>query len=197
MSLGRRLPVWGLALGVVGILALSLVGLAVVGGDTLPERNGPPIEELAVEKTELKPGDRPLDQEHGTGRGDRLSDSGQRFLRGLHRQRDLRSAGRGNAHRHVPLADRLAAGDRTDDLNRDSHPAPDSRRCRNARTKRGLPTIDDPHRDLRGCDPRDARSCSPSPSFAGADANGPPRSSRSQLDFSESSPSTGPWRRWT
>jgi hypothetical protein len=57
MSLGRRLPVWVLALGVVGILALSLVGLAVVGGDTLPERNGPPIEELAVEKTELKPGE--------------------------------------------------------------------------------------------------------------------------------------------
>lgn len=49
------LPLWGLALGAAAIIVAVLVGLAVFGGDSLPERKGPPIEELAVERTRLEP----------------------------------------------------------------------------------------------------------------------------------------------
>jgi zinc transporter, ZIP family len=52
----RRLPAWALGaiplLLVVGALALLLT----VGGDTLGERPGPPVEALAVERTVLSPG---------------------------------------------------------------------------------------------------------------------------------------------
>ena len=54
----RRLggiPGWGLALGALGLIAAALVALAVLGGDSLPDRTGPPVEELAVERTELHP----------------------------------------------------------------------------------------------------------------------------------------------
>lgn len=48
-------PPWALGGGVAALIALVLVALAVLGGDSLPERPGPPIEELAVERTELRP----------------------------------------------------------------------------------------------------------------------------------------------
>jgi hypothetical protein len=35
----------------------ALVALLTVGGDTLGERLGPPVEELAVERTVLRPGE--------------------------------------------------------------------------------------------------------------------------------------------
>jgi zinc transporter ZupT len=50
-----RVPGWGLAVGAVAIIAAALIALAVFGGDSLPERTGPPVEELAVERTELHP----------------------------------------------------------------------------------------------------------------------------------------------
>lgn len=50
-----RVPLWALAGGVIALIALVLVTLAVVGDDTLPDRAGPPIEELAVERTKLEP----------------------------------------------------------------------------------------------------------------------------------------------
>jgi zinc transporter ZupT len=50
-----RVPLWALAGGVIAIIAAVLVTIAVVGDDTLPDRAGPPIEELAVEQTELEP----------------------------------------------------------------------------------------------------------------------------------------------
>ncbi len=49
------LPGWGLALGALGLVTAALIALAVLGGDSLPERTGPPVEELAVERTELHP----------------------------------------------------------------------------------------------------------------------------------------------
>jgi zinc transporter ZupT len=49
-------PVWTLTLGVVALLAAALAGLALLGGRSLPDRAGPPIEELAVERTVLTPG---------------------------------------------------------------------------------------------------------------------------------------------
>ncbi len=51
----RGVPGWGLALGALGLVAGALLALAVLGGGSLPERTGPPVEELAVERTELRP----------------------------------------------------------------------------------------------------------------------------------------------
>ena len=56
----RGVPTWGLVAGAVALIAAVLIALAVAGGDSLPDRLGPPVEELAVERTELEPGpDRP------------------------------------------------------------------------------------------------------------------------------------------
>jgi ZIP family zinc transporter len=51
----ERVPLWALAGGVLALIAVVLVTIAVVGDDTLPDRAGPPIEELAVERTKLEP----------------------------------------------------------------------------------------------------------------------------------------------
>jgi zinc transporter ZupT len=51
-----RVPTWALAGALVAVIATVLAGLAVLGSDALPERAGPPIEELAVERTVLRPG---------------------------------------------------------------------------------------------------------------------------------------------
>jgi zinc transporter, ZIP family len=51
-----RVPLWVVALVVIGVIAAALAGLAAVGGSSLPERAGPPVEELAVERTVLTPG---------------------------------------------------------------------------------------------------------------------------------------------
>jgi zinc transporter, ZIP family len=48
-------PTFVLGGGVALLIAAVLVILAVAGGDSLPERLGPPVEELAVERTELSP----------------------------------------------------------------------------------------------------------------------------------------------
>jgi zinc transporter, ZIP family len=50
-----RVPLWALAGGVVAVIAVVLVTIAIIGDDTLPDRAGPPIEELSVEKTKLEP----------------------------------------------------------------------------------------------------------------------------------------------
>ncbi len=51
-----RMPVWALALAVVIVIGAGLAALASFGGRSLPERTGPPVEELAVERTVLSPG---------------------------------------------------------------------------------------------------------------------------------------------
>lgn len=53
----RRVPVALLAAAITAVVVAVLVALAVAGGDSLPERTGPPIEELAVERTVLRPGE--------------------------------------------------------------------------------------------------------------------------------------------
>jgi zinc transporter ZupT len=50
-------PTWGLVGGALVLIAAVLVALAVAGGDSLPDRLGPPVEELAVERTDLTPGE--------------------------------------------------------------------------------------------------------------------------------------------
>lgn len=51
-----RVPLWVLVGGVLGVLVAVLAALALFGGSSLPERAGPPVEELAVERTVLAPG---------------------------------------------------------------------------------------------------------------------------------------------
>jgi ZIP family zinc transporter len=48
-------PTWALGAGVAALIATVLIALAIVGDDGLPDRLGPPVEELAVERTELSP----------------------------------------------------------------------------------------------------------------------------------------------
>ncbi len=53
----ERMPAWVLAGVPLVLIAVALGAFAVYGGSTLGERVGPPAEELAVERTVLKPGD--------------------------------------------------------------------------------------------------------------------------------------------
>ena len=57
MTTTHRLPTWALGAILVAAIALALAGLGLVGGDALPERGGPPVEVLAVERAELHPGE--------------------------------------------------------------------------------------------------------------------------------------------
>ena len=50
------LPAWLLGLAAVLLVGGALGGLAVLAGPTLPDRNGPPVEQVAVERSDLEPG---------------------------------------------------------------------------------------------------------------------------------------------
>lgn len=52
-----RLPTWALGLIPLVLIAAALVALLAVGGDTLGERRGVPAEDIAVERTVLRPGE--------------------------------------------------------------------------------------------------------------------------------------------
>jgi len=52
-----RLPAWLLGLIPLALIAIALVALVTVGGDTLGERRGPPVEDIAVEQAVLRPGE--------------------------------------------------------------------------------------------------------------------------------------------
>ena len=52
----RRAPVWALALVPLVLIVGALGALLAFSGDTLGDRIGPPVEELAVERTVLEPG---------------------------------------------------------------------------------------------------------------------------------------------
>lgn len=47
---------WLLGLASAALLIVALAGLALLSGRSLPERTGPPVEEIAVEHTVLEPG---------------------------------------------------------------------------------------------------------------------------------------------
>ncbi len=49
-------PLWTLVCAAVVALAVALGALALLAGNALPTRNGPPLEEIAVERTVLSPG---------------------------------------------------------------------------------------------------------------------------------------------
>src|SRR5262245_39423159 len=52
-----RLPTWALIALPVALIAAAIAAFATLGGPGLDERTGPPVEELAVERTVLKPGE--------------------------------------------------------------------------------------------------------------------------------------------
>ena len=52
-----RLPAWALGALPLVLIVAALAALLTVGGDTLGERRGPPVEEIAVERTVLRPGE--------------------------------------------------------------------------------------------------------------------------------------------
>jgi zinc transporter, ZIP family len=52
-----RLPAWALGLIPLALIVVAIGGFALLGGPGLGERTGPPVEEVAVERTVLHPGE--------------------------------------------------------------------------------------------------------------------------------------------
>jgi len=53
----RRVPLWILAGVPLAVIVAAIVAFAALGGPGLGERRGPPVEELGVERTVLRPGE--------------------------------------------------------------------------------------------------------------------------------------------
>jgi ZIP family zinc transporter len=56
-NLGGGLPAWALGLVPLALIVAVIGGFALLGGPGLGERTGPPVEEVAVERTVLRPGE--------------------------------------------------------------------------------------------------------------------------------------------
>jgi zinc transporter, ZIP family len=56
-QLGGSLPAWALGLIPLALIAAAIGGFALLGGPGLGDRTGPPVEEVAVERTALRPGE--------------------------------------------------------------------------------------------------------------------------------------------
>jgi ZIP family zinc transporter len=54
---GGSLPAWALGLIPLALIAVAIGGFALLGGPGLGERTGPPVEEVAIERTVLRPGE--------------------------------------------------------------------------------------------------------------------------------------------
>jgi zinc transporter ZupT len=54
---GGRLPAWLLGLLPLALIAAAIGAFALLGGPGLGDRTGPPVEEVAVERTVLRPGE--------------------------------------------------------------------------------------------------------------------------------------------
>lgn len=52
-----RLPAWALGLVPIALIAVAAAAFAALGAPGLGERNGPPVEELAIDRTVLRPGE--------------------------------------------------------------------------------------------------------------------------------------------
>ncbi|MEO8092266.1 MAG: ZIP family metal transporter [bacterium] len=56
-SLGSRAPAWALGAIPLALIAVAIGAFALLGGPGLGDRTGPPVEDLAVERTVLHPGE--------------------------------------------------------------------------------------------------------------------------------------------
>lgn len=56
-GLGGGLPAWALGLIPLALIVAAIATFALLGGPGLGERSGPPVEEIAVERTVLHPGE--------------------------------------------------------------------------------------------------------------------------------------------
>jgi zinc transporter, ZIP family len=56
-NLGAGLPGWALGLIPLALIVAAIGGFALLGGPGLGDRTGPPVEEVAVERTVLRPGE--------------------------------------------------------------------------------------------------------------------------------------------
>ena len=56
-GLGGGLPAWALGLIPLALIAVAIGGFALLGGPGLGDRTGPPVEEVAIEQTVLRPGE--------------------------------------------------------------------------------------------------------------------------------------------
>jgi ZIP family zinc transporter len=56
-GLGGGLPAWALGLIPLALIAAAVAVFALLGGPGLGERTGPPVEEVSVERTVLRPGE--------------------------------------------------------------------------------------------------------------------------------------------
>jgi len=54
---GGGLPAWALGTIPLALIAAAIGAFALLGGPGLGERSGPPVEELSVERTQLRPGE--------------------------------------------------------------------------------------------------------------------------------------------
>jgi zinc transporter ZupT len=56
-SFGGNLPAWALGLIPLALIGLAIGAFALLGGPGLGERSGPPVEEVSIEQTVLRPGE--------------------------------------------------------------------------------------------------------------------------------------------
>jgi len=56
-GLGAGLPSWALGVIPLALIAVAIGAFALLGGPGLGERTGPPVEEVAIEQTVLRPGE--------------------------------------------------------------------------------------------------------------------------------------------
>jgi zinc transporter, ZIP family len=56
-GVGTRLPAWALGAIPLALIAAAIAAFALLGGPGLGERTGPPVEEVSVERTVLRPGE--------------------------------------------------------------------------------------------------------------------------------------------
>jgi zinc transporter ZupT len=56
-GLGGGLPAWALGVIPLALIAVAIGGFALLGGPGLGDRTGPPVEEVAIERTVLRPGE--------------------------------------------------------------------------------------------------------------------------------------------
>ena len=134
-----RLPAWLLGAIPLALIVGALVALLTLGGDTLGERRGPPVEDIAVERTVLRPGEIELTIRNA---GPDPVDVAQVFVNDAYVDFTETDAARsdrlGSEHpdARLPVAGGLAATDHDADLDRGD----DRARDRRSRSRRPRPT---------------------------------------------------------